>query len=81
LIEVRDDGIGIPTGEQAQLFQRFFRASTATSREIPGSGLGLSIVRTIVGLHDGEIECRSSEGAGTTFLVSLPQAPAAEIAA
>ena len=81
LIQVRDDGIGIPSAEQAQLFQRFFRASTATSREIPGSGLGLSIVRTIVNLHDGTIECQSAEGAGTTFLVSLPLAPAAEMAA
>lgn len=81
VIEVRDDGIGIPAAEQAQLFQRFFRASTATKREIPGSGLGLSIVRTIVVLHRGAIECRSAEGEGTTFVVTLPLATAHEVAA
>jgi len=80
-IEIRDEGIGIPPAEQGQLFQRFFRASTATSREIQGTGLGLSIVKTIVDLHGGSVQVKSREGAGTTFRVTLPHASAQEIAA
>lgn len=78
VIEVRDEGIGIPLVEQGHLFQRFFRASTATSREIQGFGLGLSIVKTIVDLHEGTIEVSSREGVGTTFIVTLPLALAEE---
>ncbi|MGI8607092.1 MAG: sensor histidine kinase, partial [Gaiellaceae bacterium] len=80
-IEVRDEGIGIPHAEQEHLFRRFFRASTATSREIPGSGLGLNIAKTIVDLHEGTIEVRSREDIGTTFVVTLPLALAQEAAA
>lgn len=78
---IKDNGIGIPEAEQHQLFRRFFRASTATSREIQGSGLGLSIVKTIIDLHGGTIAVTSSEGAGTTFTVTIPLAPAEHLAA
>ena len=72
LLEVRDSGIGIPGDEQAQLFQRFFRSSAATEREIPGVGLGLTISRAIVEAHGGTISFESEEGRGTTFRVELP---------
>ncbi len=81
VFEVRDDGVGIPADERAKLFQRFFRASTATANDIPGTGLGLSIAQTIVELHGGTIECREGDDRGTTFVVSLPLGVALEAAA
>ncbi|MFE9776191.1 ATP-binding protein [Streptomyces sp. NPDC005931] len=72
---VSDTGIGIPEAERDRLFQRFFRASNATEAAIPGTGLGLTIVRTIVANHGGEMEVHSEEGSGTTFTVRLPACP------
>ena len=69
---VADTGIGIPEQDRQSLFTRFFRASNATERAIPGTGLGLTIVRTIVENHAGEIEVESVEGRGTTITVQLP---------
>jgi signal transduction histidine kinase len=74
MIEVADTGIGIPETEQERLFQRFFRASSASQRHIAGVGLGLSIVRAIVEAHGGSIDFSSVHGAGTTFRVRLPLA-------
>jgi PAS domain S-box-containing protein len=72
-IEVSDTGVGIPAAEQRQLFTRFFRASTATSRAIPGIGLGLTIVKAIVDAHRGTVSVSSAEGNGTTFRIYLPR--------
>jgi len=72
VIEVEDTGIGIPQAEQDRLFQRFFRASTATDQAIPGTGLGLAITKAIAEAHDGRITYRSTPGEGTTFRVELP---------
>ncbi len=66
---VSDNGVGIPESEQPRLFERFFR-STAT-RDVPGTGLGLTIVRAIVEAHGGTIECNSCSS-GTTFTFTLP---------
>ena len=63
-LTVSDSGIGIPAGEQEQLFQRFFRASTATSRQIQGTGLGLTISRAIVESHGGRDLVRKRGGQG-----------------
>jgi signal transduction histidine kinase len=71
-IEVADTGIGIPEDERARLFDRFFRASTAVHRQIPGTGLGLYIARAIVEAHGGSIDVESADGSGTTFCVELP---------
>jgi signal transduction histidine kinase len=71
-LEVWDTGIGIPDKEQARLFERFFRASTATDAAVPGVGLGLSITRAIVDSHGGRLSFTSTEGKGTTFRVELP---------
>jgi PAS domain S-box-containing protein len=73
VIEVSDTGVGIPAAEQRQLFTRFFRASTATSRAIPGIGLGLTIVKAIVDAHRGTVSVTSSDGNGTTFRIYLPR--------
>jgi PAS domain S-box-containing protein len=72
-LAVSDTGIGIPAGEQAQLFARFFRASTARRHAVPGVGLGLAITRAIAAAHDGTLEVASVEGRGTTFTLTLPR--------
>ena len=74
-LEVQDEGIGIPEGEQDQLFSRFFRSSTSQERAIRGTGLGLVIVKTIVDHHGGDIAVKSRSGEGTTFTIRLPVAP------
>lgn len=69
-IMVRDEGIGIPTEDQAGIFTRNFRAGNTTG--FSGSGLGLSIVSNYVKLLGGEVEFESTEGKGSTFWVTLP---------
>ncbi len=69
-IFISDDGIGIPEADQKNLFESFHRGSNVSN--IPGTGLGLSIVKRSVELHNGSIEFTSSEGEGTTFIISLP---------
>ncbi len=70
VVEVRDDGQGIPKEDQDSLFDAFFRARNVG--DIEGSGLGLSIVKQCVELHSGAIEFQSEVGRGTTFTVFLP---------
>jgi signal transduction histidine kinase len=80
VLEVSDTGMGIPDEDQARLFDRFFRSSTATDSAIPGVGLGLSIVKAIVEGHGGRMEVDSEPGDGTTFRAILPLAePAHEL--
>jgi signal transduction histidine kinase len=71
-VEVTDTGIGIPQDEVGQVFSRFYRASSATNRAIPGTGLGLVIARAIVEGHGGTISLESTEGEGTRVTVTLP---------
>ena len=71
-IEIVDTGIGIPADAVPRVFERFFRVDTARSRERGGSGLGLSIARTIVTAHGGSISCTSEPGTGSVFTISLP---------
>ena len=72
LLEVRDTGMGIPPEDQPGLFRRFFRGSNVRQMSIPGTGLGLVIIREIVDLHKGTITMSSTLGVGTTFCVELP---------
>jgi PAS domain S-box-containing protein len=72
---VADTGIGIPAADRPHLFHRFYRASTAVERRIPGTGLGLVITRTIIERHHGTITLAALEACGTTFVIRLPTTP------
>lgn len=72
LIEVRDSGIGIPEDKLETIFQPFRQVDSSTSREYGGTGLGLTITRSIVEMLHGEITVSSKLGEGSTFTVSLP---------
>ncbi|MGH2493442.1 MAG: ATP-binding protein [Ktedonobacteraceae bacterium] len=74
LLSVRDQGIGIPLHEQAQVFRRFARAANAQAYGIRGTGLGLYLCRELVEQHGGRIWLESAEGQGSTFFVALPLA-------
>ena len=71
-IQIEDSGIGIPEGEQAKLFQEFFRASNAKRTTRSGTGLGLALVKRAVERHNGRIRLDSQEGRGTIVIVDLP---------
>ncbi len=75
VLEVRDNGLGIPEEEQVNLFGRFWRSSTAVNRHIQGTGLGLATAQAIVAAHGGSIEIDSKHLGGTTVKVSLPLRP------
>jgi signal transduction histidine kinase len=70
-IEISDQGMGIPKEDIPHLFERFFRARNVSIAEIPGSGLGLYLVKSIVNELDGEISVESKSEYGTTFIVKL----------
>lgn len=72
VIEVRDHGEGIPAPLREKVFERFYRADNSRNRETGGSGLGLSIVKTIVERHGGAIMALETDGGGATFRVELP---------
>lgn len=69
LLQVTDNGPGIPTAERLAVFNRFHRLATA---DIPGSGLGLAIVKAIISQHQGTIELQTSPGGGLTVSITLP---------
>jgi heavy metal sensor kinase len=74
VLEVADNGIGIPAESLSRVFDRFFRVDQARSRELGGAGLGLSIVKSICTAHHGRVEVSSLPGQGSRFRVELPLA-------
>jgi heavy metal sensor kinase len=74
VLEVADNGIGIPAEALPRVFDRFFRVDKARSRELGGAGLGLSIVKSICTAHHGRVEASSLPGQGSRFRVELPLA-------
>ena len=74
VLRCTDQGIGISPADQANLFTEFFRSTNPMALEIPGTGLGLTIVKRIVERHQGAIGLESEVGRGTTFTVTLPSA-------
>jgi signal transduction histidine kinase len=69
---VEDSGIGISGDDLGRLFERFFRARSATEQAIPGTGLGLAISKGIVEMHGGTLDVESELGHGSTFTVRIP---------
>ena len=72
VLEVSDTGVGLAPGEAELVFDRFFRSSSATAQQTPGTGLGRFIARAITEAHGGRITAAAREGSGTTFRVELP---------
>lgn len=72
IIEVIDNGIGIPSEDQPHIFERFYRVDKARARSTGGNGLGLSIVKEIVENHGGSIDLDSQPDKGTAFRITLP---------
>ena len=75
VVEVRDHGAGLPAGDAALLFERFWRAEGGRERGRGGAGLGLAIVAGIAEAHGGSVEAANAEGGGARFTVRLPLAP------
>lgn len=74
VVEVADNGIGIPKDDMPRIFERFYRVDRSRSREMGGTGLGLSIVKHVVQVHRGIVEVSSDPGNGTTFTLKIPVA-------
>ncbi|MBI5402126.1 MAG: ATP-binding protein [Ignavibacteriae bacterium] len=72
IISVKDNGVGIPKEDLPRIFERFYRVDKTRSRDMGGSGLGLSIVKHILELHNSTIRVESEEGKGTKFEFNLP---------
>jgi heavy metal sensor kinase len=72
-LRVSDTGIGIAPGDAARVFERFYRADEARSRQDGGFGLGLAIVKWIADSHHGTVNCSSKRGSGSCFTVTLPR--------
>ncbi|WP_054958325.1 HAMP domain-containing sensor histidine kinase [Paenibacillus dakarensis] len=71
-VEISDTGMGISKSDLPHIFNRFYKADSSRNRKETSTGLGLSIVKKIVDLHQGHIEVKSEPGKGTTFFVTLP---------
>ena len=72
IIFVKDNGIGIPEDKKSLIFERFRQVDRSLTRNREGSGIGLSLVKSLVRMHGGVISVQSSHGLGTTFIFSLP---------
>ncbi len=72
ILTVQDTGVGIPAAELPKMFERFHRVQNVVGRTFEGTGIGLSLVRELVGMHGGEISVASQEGVGSTFTVRIP---------
>ena len=73
-MEITDEGTGIPQEFREQIFEPFFRIEPSRSRQLGGAGLGLSLVRAVIDLHNGTVEVENAPGGGSCFTVVLRSA-------
>jgi signal transduction histidine kinase len=78
MIQVSDQGIGIPPQDSTRVFERFYRVANETTQQVDGVGLGLAVCWGIVEAHGGRIWVESTPGIGSTFNFTLPAGPQAE---
>ena len=78
-IRITDTGIGIPKEQRDKLFTSLYQIDSGTTRKYSGIGLGLTLVKDIIELHNGKIKVESEEGKGSTFIFTLPATPKDDI--
>jgi signal transduction histidine kinase len=71
-VYVSDQGIGIPPADQERIFDRLYRVDNRLTRQTPGTGLGLFLVKAVIEAHSGRVWVDSTPGQGSTFWVELP---------
>lgn len=71
-ISVSDTGMGIPRDEQKKIFEKFYRVDLNKGQKVPGSGIGLSLVREVADMHNGHVDVKSQPGKGSTFSLIIP---------
>ena len=74
VIQIRDNGVGMTQDQCSRLFRQYERVERDAIKNIPGTGLGLYLVKSLIELHHGDIHCESTQGQGSTFVVRLPLA-------
>jgi two-component system phosphate regulon sensor histidine kinase PhoR len=74
ILEVSDQGIGIPEAYQKEIFEKFIRVPQEDIHDVKGYGLGLAQVSEIVKIHQGKISLKSQVGKGSTFTIQIPKA-------
>jgi len=72
IISVKDTGLGIPIEKQEQVFERFVQVDKSLVRNKDGSGIGLSLVKSLIEMHEGTIKLKSEWGKGSEFIIKLP---------
>lgn len=77
-LQVRDRGVGISPEDLPRIFDRFYRADPSRTRSTGGSGLGLTLARSIARLHGGDLQAASQPGKGSLFTLTLPRTPASD---
>ena len=75
MLEVADHGLGLTAEQAGRVFERFYRADQARTRQAGGAGLGLAIVAALVTAHGGTVAVEPTPGGGATFQIILPLAP------
>lgn len=79
VIQVKDNGIGIPDEMKEKIFSKFIQIDSSLNRTNEGSGIGLTLVKSFVDIHNGYIELESTEGKGSDFKVFIPNIKAKDI--